>query len=105
MFEQPITALTSPERTLLDTDTLYMYRVSPLWLSSTQFGKWKTEEIIQRLESILSVPGNGPENQQFILEVLLPKVVIQWLQRSNNMCRYQAETVLMKTKSFKENDG
>ncbi|MEQ2299247.1 hypothetical protein AMECASPLE_013345 [Ameca splendens] len=33
----------------------------------------KTEAIIRRLESILSVPGNGAENQQFILEVLLPQ--------------------------------
>ncbi|MEQ2300875.1 hypothetical protein AMECASPLE_030299, partial [Ameca splendens] len=35
---------------------------------------------------VLSVPGNGAEIQQFILEVLLPEVVIQWLQGSNNMC-------------------
>ncbi|MED6256189.1 hypothetical protein ATANTOWER_021574 [Ataeniobius toweri] len=71
----------------------------------TTFIDMMTEAIIQRLENILSVPGNGAENQQFILEVLLPEVVILWLQRSNNMCRYQAETLLMKTKSVKENDG
>ncbi|MED6275812.1 hypothetical protein CHARACLAT_030234 [Characodon lateralis] len=67
----------------------------------TTFSDMMTVAIIQRLERILSVPGNGAENQQFILEVLLP----EWLQRSNNMCRYQAETVLKKTKSVKENDG
>ncbi|KAM6894884.1 uncharacterized protein PEZ65_022495 [Lycodopsis pacificus] len=61
----------------------------------------KTEQIIQRLERLLSVLGTVAEKQLFITEVILPEVVIQWLQRTSNMCRYQAESVLLEN-TYKE---
>ncbi|KAK5610975.1 hypothetical protein CRENBAI_023658 [Crenichthys baileyi] len=39
----------------------------------TTFNDMMTEAIIQRIESILSVPGNWAEIQQFVLDVLLPE--------------------------------
>ncbi|KAK2894898.1 hypothetical protein Q8A67_012127 [Cirrhinus molitorella] len=62
-------------------------------------GEIKTEDLIQRLEKILSVPGTVAEKQLFMTEVILPEVLIQWLQ-SQNMCRYRAESVLLKCTSF-----
>ncbi|KAM6920786.1 uncharacterized protein PEZ65_012678 isoform 1-T2 [Lycodopsis pacificus] len=60
-----------------------------------------TEQIIQRLERLLSVLGTVAEKKLFITEVILPEVVIQWLQRTSNMCRYQAESVLLEN-TYKE---
>ncbi|XP_028452704.1 uncharacterized protein LOC114567798 [Perca flavescens] len=68
----------------------------------TLFNGMKTDEIIQRLEKILTVPGTVAEKQLFITEVILPEVLIQWLQGNSNMCRYQAESVLLTITSSKE---
>ncbi|KAG7244583.1 hypothetical protein INR49_029602 [Caranx melampygus] len=61
-----------------------------------------TEQIIQRLEKLLSMPGTAAEKQLFITEVLLPEVLIWWLQTNSNMCRYRAESMLLKSTSAKE---
>ncbi|KAG7244436.1 hypothetical protein INR49_029880 [Caranx melampygus] len=61
-----------------------------------------TEQIIQRLEKLLSMPGTAAEKQLFITEVLLPEVLIWWLQTNSNMCRYRAELMLLKSTSAKE---
>ncbi|KAM4557388.1 uncharacterized protein V3H82_017142 [Fundulus diaphanus] len=62
----------------------------------------KTEVLITRLENILYVPGSGDVDQHMVTEVILPEVVIKWLQ-NNNLCRYQAEMMLINT--VKKNEG
>uniref|UniRef100_A0A8P4FW34 Ubiquitin-like protease family profile domain-containing protein n=1 Tax=Dicentrarchus labrax TaxID=13489 RepID=A0A8P4FW34_DICLA len=71
----------------------------------TLFSDIKTDEIIQRLAKILTVPGTVAEKQLYITEVVLPEVLIQWLQGNSNMCRYQAESVLVTTTPSKEKKG
>ncbi|XP_030581204.1 uncharacterized protein LOC115777435 [Archocentrus centrarchus] len=44
----------------------------------TLFNNTKTEAMIQRLDTILSVPA---EKQLYLTEVILPEVLIRWLQR------------------------
>ncbi|KAM4597250.1 uncharacterized protein V3H82_023243 [Fundulus diaphanus] len=61
-----------------------------------------TEVLITRLENILYVPGSGDVDQHMVTEVILPEVVIKWLQ-NNNLCRYQAEMMLINT--VKKNEG
>ncbi|XP_067307895.1 uncharacterized protein [Pseudorasbora parva] len=66
------------------------------------FNDTKTEDIIQRLERIIAVPGTAAEKQMFLSEVILPEVLIYWLQTNANMCRYMAESVLLKYTSFED---
>ncbi|KAM8759856.1 uncharacterized protein AB9X84_008125 [Acanthopagrus schlegelii] len=68
----------------------------------TLFNDMKTDDIIQRLDKVLSVPGTVAEKQLFLTDVILPEVLIQWLQKSHSMSRYQAESVLLKSTSSKD---
>nr|XP_055025247.1 uncharacterized protein LOC129415102 [Misgurnus anguillicaudatus] len=61
----------------------------------------ETEEIIRRLEKILALPGTVVENRMFITEVMLPEVFIQWLQSNSGLSRFQAESLLLKSTTFK----
>ncbi|KAI4796435.1 hypothetical protein KUCAC02_026987 [Chaenocephalus aceratus] len=65
----------------------------------TLFNDRKTEEIIQRIQNILSLPGTVAEKQLYISGVLLPEVFIQWMSREKKICRYQAESVLLECTS------
>nr|XP_055036496.1 uncharacterized protein LOC129423979 [Misgurnus anguillicaudatus] len=59
----------------------------------------KTEQLIQRLEKLLPMPETVAEKELFITDVILPEVLVQWLQM-HNMCRYRAESVLLRCTSF-----
>ncbi|XP_054592658.1 uncharacterized protein [Nothobranchius furzeri] len=71
----------------------------------TVFDDMTTETIIQRLERVLSRSGNTSVDPHFITDVVLPEALIQWLQTTNVICRFQAEDLLMKTKPFIDNEG
>ncbi|XP_070403915.1 uncharacterized protein [Nothobranchius furzeri] len=64
-----------------------------------------TETIIQRLERVLSLSGTTSVDPHFITDVILPEALIQWVQTTNVICRFQAEDLLMKTKPFIDNEG
>uniref|UniRef100_A0A1A8MSK5 Uncharacterized protein n=1 Tax=Nothobranchius pienaari TaxID=704102 RepID=A0A1A8MSK5_9TELE len=66
---------------------------------------FQTETIIQRLERVLSLSGTTSVDPHFITDVILPEALIQWLQATNVICRFQAEDLLMKTKPFIDNEG
>ncbi|XP_036943146.1 uncharacterized protein LOC119012971 [Acanthopagrus latus] len=68
----------------------------------TLFNDMKTDDIIQRLDKVLSVPGTVAEKQLFLTDIILPEVLILWLQKSHSMSRYQAESVLLKSTSSKD---
>ncbi|KAM4593178.1 uncharacterized protein PAE49_005970 [Odontesthes bonariensis] len=68
----------------------------------TLFNDMKTEDMIERLEKVLSIPGTVAEKQLYVSNVILPEVLIQWLQKTLSISRHRAESVLLKSTPTKD---
>ncbi|CAL8255134.1 unnamed protein product [Arctogadus glacialis] len=60
------------------------------------FKDQKTDDLSNRLLTVLSVNPTDVKEVRYTLEVLLPEVISQWLRVQFGMNRYEAECVLLK---------
>ncbi|XP_049457198.1 uncharacterized protein LOC125903992 [Epinephelus fuscoguttatus] len=64
--------------------------------SNTLLDETKTAQMMNRLQTILSVPGTETEQHMYLEEVMLPEVTIQWLRQTFGLWRHEAEALLFK---------